>query len=209
MSSRIRKNKKTSAKAKARAGEEKEEEEIPQQDNADNCDEEEQINAEGVQENPQDSGQPNTPGRDTTQNNPNSNGLSGQRSPTAAPIVLGTVQNVQTLLFHEEKEKYFMDDKHVEEGHPSYTVLTRKHVDDLEQQFKAFKTTWPAVSIVTQQYFSAKAQDRIEDYMMLKDIDKDIWVQPWEQLIEVLKLMFPETVIEKKRCYGKSQSGNY
>jgi intracellular septation protein A len=115
------------------------------------------------------------------------------------------VQNVQTLLFHEGHEKYFMDDKHVEQGHPNYTALTRKQVDELEQQLKAFKNTWPTVNIVTQQYFSAKAQDRIEDYMMLKEIEKDIWVQPWEQLIEILKMMYPETIIAKRDAMAKAK----
>ena len=62
-------------------------------------------------------------------------------------------------MFHGGQEKYFMDDRHFDQGNPNYTVLTRKHADEFEQQLRTFQTMWPTVNIATQQYFSAKAQD--------------------------------------------------
>ena len=110
----------------------------------------------------------------------------------AAPVMMNAVQNVTALTFHGN-EKYFMDDKHVDDP----KLLTRAHVDALEQQLIQHQEMWKNVPISMIGYFSPKAQDHVEDFMNLTRMGDSFRAKKWDELIlrVVLKAMYPESVI--------------
>ena len=108
----------------------------------------------------------------------------------AAPVMMNAVQNVTALTFHGN-EKYFMDDKHVDDP----KLLTRAHVDALEQQLIQHQEMWKNVPISMIGYFSPKAQDHEEEFMNLTRTGDSFRAKKWDELILVLKAMNPESVI--------------
>ena len=68
-------------------------------------------------------------------------GNNGQTpGPVATPIPM-TVYNVPQITFHENGEKLFMDDKHIDAAHPNHVQITRAQVENLGQQFRQYTAT--------------------------------------------------------------------